>query len=584
MRYRTIDLFDTIEDNCVQLEPQGVGDIDRIIALTMKKIDSSEMVPLPRRRSIRTLLLAAVIVTLLMGTTAFACVGFTQYENAGQMLNIFFGNDTYGNLGGGPVHEIVNGNEFTAIQPTVERVPIDETLAQDQVAPNVAGVGQSISYDGYTLTVIAHLHDSATGGGIIYYTLENPDGVNGYSLQADNEVWWPEGEKVQFKYCFDKSYIVSSETTETKLTVASYYGDTALFDEDYIEIGFYWHDEFIRLDLDYGGSTNQLTSESGEIVISPTSMEVCLQNMEFLYITDTDGTILPPMDDNHVDYLAIRFQDGSEYIVQQDRDGTLIQNYTEASVRRNPTYVTYVFNRLVDLSQVDVVIINDVEFRFESTKSATNTAKTAESGVMAFDQSAKSGHIARGNLHHEILDIRVVTNAADIPEGGRFAEYMPACTYDAAGNETRWPFPAFIQENGSFVADVRLVQLEVEITSDNARNWTIHDGYPNGGVRGLYEDPYVFHIDGEYWLRETDVPEGVQPLNWSPAFFVGTDASEINPRLYRIEPGETKRFILGYLIGNDHDGSPRELSSLCIRVPFGLLENKDYRENLFPLT
>ncbi|MBQ9147972.1 MAG: hypothetical protein IJX69_00185 [Oscillospiraceae bacterium] len=582
MRYRTIDLFDAIEDNRVQLEPQGVGDVDRILALTMAKIGTTEGTPHPRRRSIRTILLAAVIAALLMGTV-FACVGFTRYENAAQMLNIFFGSDTYGNLEGGPVHEIVNGNEFTAIQPTVERVPIDETLAQDQVAPNVAGVGQSISYDGYTLTVTAHLHDPATGGGIIYYTLENPKGVKGYALQYDNEVWWPEGEKVQFKYCFDKSYIVASETTDTKLTVASYYGDTDLFDEDYIEIGFYWSDEFIRLELDYGVSASQLTSESGEIVITSTGMEICLQNMEFLYITDTDGTILPPMDDNHVDYLAIRFRDGTEYIVQQDRDGILIHNFTAASVRRDPTYVSYVFNRLVDISQVETVIINDVEFGFPSTQSAATTTKTAESGKMVFDQSAKSGHIARGNLHHEILDIRVVTNAADIPEGGRFAEYMPACTYDATGNETRWHYPEFIQEDGSFVEHVRLVLLEVEITSDNARNWTVNDRYTNGGVRGLYEDPYVFHIDGEYWLRETDAPEGQQPMNWTPCFFVGTDASEVNPRLYRIEPGETKRFTLGYLIGNDYDGSPRALSSLCIRVPFGLLENKDYSENFFPL-
>ena len=358
MRYRTMDLFDAIEDNSVQLQPHNAVNVDRVMALTMKKVNTKNDVQGGHRHSIGVYLLAAVIVTFLMATTVFAYVGFTQYENPIAMLNVFFGNTEYESLKGGEIQ----GDDFTAVQPTIERVPLDEEIAQNEVGPNINGIGQSISFNGYTLTITAHLHDSSANGGTIYYTLENPDGVKGYSLQFDDQVWWPDGEIVQFRYCFDKSYIISSETTDTKLSVASYYSGTSLYEEEYIEVGFYGSAEGIRLDLGYGSNLSSLTSISGEIVLSSVGMEICLQDIDFLGVIDSDGTYVPPVDDNHVDYLAIRFKDGSEYIVKKDMDGILIHNFTDASTRRNPTYVNYTFNRLVDLDEVYYVIINDTVF------------------------------------------------------------------------------------------------------------------------------------------------------------------------------------------------------------------------------
>lgn len=584
MRYRTMDLFDAIEENSVQLQPHSAANIDRVMELTMKKVNMKNTVQDGHRRSIGVYLLAAVIVTFLMATTVFAYVGFTQYENPIAMLNVFFGNTEYENIKGGQVQ----GDDFTLIQPTIERVPLDEDVAQNEVGPSINGIGQSISYNGYTLTVTAHLHDPSTNGGTIYYTLENPNGVKGYSLQFDDQVWWPDGEIVQFRYCFDKSYIISSETTDTKLSVASYYSGTSLYEEEYIEVGFYGSDEGIRLDLGYGSNLSSLTSISGEIVLSSVGMEICLQDMEFLGVIDSDGTYVPPVDDNHVDYLAIRFKDGSEYVVKKDMDGILIHNFTDASTRRNPTYVNYTFNRLVDLDEVDHVIINDTVFEFPNTSApvkdeiAPKVNTELKTGKIEFDQSAESGHIASGNLHHEVLDIRVITKAEEIPEGGRFADYCGFCIYDENGDGVTLHYSDMIQEDGSFIDGVRFILIDVKITSDKAKNWTSKDYHADGGLLGIYENPYEFHIDGEYWLRELNTPDGIQPLDWAPAFYKGTNDTG-NPRLYQIQPGETKYFTLGFLVGSNTDGTTRDLSSLCLRVPFGLLEEKDYSENLFAL-
>ena len=46
--------------------------------------------------------------------------------------------------------------------PGFDRVPVDEALAETEVAPMVSPVGQSISWNGYTLRVDANLYDPAT--------------------------------------------------------------------------------------------------------------------------------------------------------------------------------------------------------------------------------------------------------------------------------------------------------------------------------------------------------------------------------------------------------------------------------------
>lgn len=307
------------------------------------------------------LIVIAAIITVMLATTAFAYVGFTQYENPMQMLKTFFGGNEYRVDEGGFVGtETYYDKTWDVILPTVEQIPVDEQLAQQEVAPYVSDVGNSITDSGDTLTVQAHLYDSATDCGIIYMTLENPNGVSGYRLQWDGEVWWPALERVVAHNCSGKNFIIADETTDTKLSIAHYY--SGLYgDENCIRVGFGEGDEFLYLPLLDGGGMEAVSLAEGDTHVSAIGMKIKADRMEFLRKVDTNGTLLPPNVDR-IDSLIIRYLDGSEYVIHVDNDEQYTQNYRYSIQNMEGSERTYSFNRLIDVSLIEAVIINDVEF------------------------------------------------------------------------------------------------------------------------------------------------------------------------------------------------------------------------------
>ena len=370
---KTMDLFDKIEDNSVQLRPYGVVDMKRIEELTMQRITAK---PILRRRSLGMYLLAAVLIVLTLATTVFAYVGFTQYENPIQMLKAFYGNEEMESFEGGEVLIEDPWKPYTVVQPTIERVPLDEELAQE-VTPPIAAVGQSVSWGDYTLTIQAHQHDKNLGAGTIYYTVENPNGVKGWDTQYNGELWWPNGEIMFLQDGSWQNYLIPGETTDTKLSVACYYHGTEWLEEwraqDFFEMCFYNTDETIQLPKCASEEeTTALISANGEILITAMGMEVRIQDMEFLQydtIIDADGIECPLVEHSQINYVAVQFSDGSEYIVVKDKDGAFIDNCMDVTIYNQDytfgTLVTYMFNRIIDPDLVTGVVINDILFPVE---------------------------------------------------------------------------------------------------------------------------------------------------------------------------------------------------------------------------
>jgi len=311
------------------------------------------------RRTVRLLLIAAVM-SVLLASTVFAYVGFTQYENPMQMLKTFFGAESYSVNDGQVRVETYYDLEYEIVEPTVEQVPVNEDVAQD-VAPFISSVGQSITYEDYVLTINAHQYDSATNCGIIYYTIENEHGVKGYDTQFWGEVWWPSGELVNLHGAHWMNYIVEEETTDTKLSVASYYCD-ADAEKNQIEIMFFnVTDHSLSLPLHDGGGMKSKQYQEA-ITVSPIAIKLHLPYFKFLGYTFEDGAYMPPVDDVNLKYLALRYDDGTEYIIKSKDEGRIINN-TKYALINEDCDVSYIFNRLVDLESVSCVIVNDAEYK-----------------------------------------------------------------------------------------------------------------------------------------------------------------------------------------------------------------------------
>ena len=158
------------------------------------------------------------------------------------------------------------------------------------------------------------------------------------------------------------------------MSVACYYHGTECIEErrkmDSIEMCFYNTDDTIALPK-YASEedTLALLSENGEILISAIGMDVRIQDMEFLQydtIVDADGDECPLLNEADINYVAVQFADGSEYVVDKDKDGELISNCVDISIYQQDYIfgdtITYMFNRIIDPNLITGVVINETVY------------------------------------------------------------------------------------------------------------------------------------------------------------------------------------------------------------------------------
>lgn len=313
-------------------------------------------------RVVRCVFIAALLGSMLV-LTAFAYSGFVVYENPGQMLDAFFGENGYDHVEAETItYDKGEAGQAQWQAPAQDREPVNETLAEELIAPHISAVGQSISYENYTMTIEAYSFETETNTALVYYTIENPNGVSGYSLQTNGEVWWPGGELI---YCNQsmRSYIIKDETTETKLSVAGYISMPESRREEGIYLNFY-----NNLDWDSNGNRKEavsgislpvqentegmktITLADGNIVISPMSIVLYGEGLGIMNIAD----------ETLVHSLLIRYGDGTEYLILDEG----VMNYAYGTMEQKPDgYVTYCLNRIVDLDNVVAVVVDGTEYQ-----------------------------------------------------------------------------------------------------------------------------------------------------------------------------------------------------------------------------
>ena len=208
-----------------------------------------------KRKVFRNLLIAAVVVTLL-ATTVFAA-GYLLYDDPVDMIKSVFGDKTGFDHSLGSIRPDPWGSDQAIlVEPTFDRVPADDTVVEQDIAPYISPVGQSVSWNGYTITVDAFLYDPDTRCGFFTYLLENPQGIPNYKLQTNGEIWYEQGDRLLEVNQSGDSYIIQGKTTETCLAATYFFRFNPDWGED-LKIGFY--------DL-YGWTAHSLTQKQEELV------------------------------------------------------------------------------------------------------------------------------------------------------------------------------------------------------------------------------------------------------------------------------------------------------------------------------
>lgn len=286
----------------------------------------------------------AAAIAALCAVSAVAAVGFTRYENPVNMLQAFFGENV--DSSGGVVEYDENGALITNI-PAWERLPLDESVAQELVAPYLFAVGEQAVYGDYTLTVEAGLYDPSVGAGLLYYKVEHPDGVTGYEVFPDGELWWPEDAPVfTMTTAASRTYLDTASTTGTELWLCTYF----ITDESSLPASI--GDGQNRLDMatvtvalpEQSGPAN-VTLAEGAITLSPIGIRI-------------DGTALGLREDSSPQQIVLHYADGSDYVLEDDQ--AFVSNRTYAL--QDQGVVTYTFNRIVDTTMLVSVTIEGVDY------------------------------------------------------------------------------------------------------------------------------------------------------------------------------------------------------------------------------
>lgn len=292
---------------------------------------------------------AAVAAAVLCGiVTAAAAVGFLRYENPTAMLRALFGENVSSGNG------IVEYNEYGKLitnLPAWERVPVDETLAQELIAPYIFAVGESTVCGDYTLNVEALLYDATTRAGMLYYTVENSNGVSGYEVSPNGELWWPAETPVfTIVQSASRDYLDTAMSSETKLYICTYF--IADPSQKTICVGIGSGDDWtkrndisIELPGDVGIAGVELAD--GAVYISPVSIQM---DLAFLGV-----------DGDSIDSVTLHYTDGSNYVVKNEAD--FVSNQTYGLLDLEGSTLTYTFNRIVDTNSIASVEINGVMYQ-----------------------------------------------------------------------------------------------------------------------------------------------------------------------------------------------------------------------------
>ena len=186
-----------------------------------------------------------------------------------------------------------------------------------------------------------------------------------------------------------------------------------------------------------------------------------------------------------------------------------------------------------------------------------------------------------GKMELTISNPRTVTHKDDMP-GGEF-EWAYAGIWND-GELTEYVcyserFPSFVCDDGSFVEGAELILLDVTVTNIDAKMRTQKDADAEGKGGGEYTDPYIFRVGSLLSFTDTakttdtmSVFGGVSSDGNYPqlnaTYFSLLNNCEEHPFAFRIAPGETITFSIGIVVGNNEDGSARDLSSMAARITF----------------
>lgn len=353
---------------------EALGSIDEIYIVEALSKNSSGKAYTPGKenreinnssvnKGVRVLLIA-VVMAMVLALGAGAVVVFNRYENSGEMMENFAGGSDYmsGSAKGYEKYEITerpDGEERILLSELYlgwERLSTNEAILEELVYPYVADVDGSITFEDYTITMEACIYDKDLLAGILYYTVENPNGISWESREGD--VIFLESDIHIGTSFYGASFVDEERSTDTKLYICEHFIVATLWMDESPPEGLHIKNNEYCLDFEpYLAQWEKIEVphtelEDGNIVIAPFGMTFSQNG-----IGANPGT-------NH-QYIALRFADGSEYVVYDRLNLFANELRGNSNGPMSNHWETHLFNSIIDINAVVEVQIDDTVFNLE---------------------------------------------------------------------------------------------------------------------------------------------------------------------------------------------------------------------------
>ena len=131
-------------------------------------------------------------------------------------------------------------------------------------------------------------------------------------------------------------------------------------------------------------------------------------------------------------------------------------------------------------------------------------------------------------------------------------------------------YPEFIQDGGGFFPGLYLLMVELTIDSEDAVSYTRKDHDTAGYSLGRYDDSYLFRADSLLYLLDLS-PEAVEGQYgyYLLSYYSNMNQRVEHPMVFRLEPGKTINFTVGFLIGDSQQGGGMHFDSLYLSTTQG---------------
>ena len=311
------------------------------------------------KRGVRTaLILAAAVCVLSVAALAVAHSGFfASVFGDGIPASEARDVNVYGEDG-----SVVKTEHY----PAFDRAPVDEAEADSLVGDYVSAIGQSVTLNGYTVTVRACIVDE-NGIGAVTVDAENANGVQ----RAEDgsypylNFYFTQGEGDAALFADDRSYIDEAASTETMLRyVCSFILDGAAKEDVTLHVSAW---DGVTMDTEtVDGETHEFPRYEEATITLPAAETVPASG----HFTDGElsaslspvGLVLRGWDNENGEMvekkLVLRYADGSEYTVK-DED---LVSFAVAFMRDDGT--CFALNRLVDVENVTEIFVSGFHHSF----------------------------------------------------------------------------------------------------------------------------------------------------------------------------------------------------------------------------